>query len=160
MARRLDTETVLNGPRFADALSEGSRIAYKGVHKPVEGTILTVVREAAAAAESAADARCGSGFCSGSCRPRCWRSCGQHTKPLASAGPVREVDSGGKGLFFILEGMQRSLLGEAVDSEPTPEQLRLFQRSKRDDCQRAIGFCQCLNTALTCSFSWRVSILI
>ncbi len=53
MARSLDGQVTLTGPRLAAALSEGSRLAYHGVNRPVEGTILTVVREAAAAAESA-----------------------------------------------------------------------------------------------------------
>ena len=54
MSRSLDGQTTLTGPRFAAALAEGSRLAYKGVNRPVEGTILTVVRESATAAERAA----------------------------------------------------------------------------------------------------------
>ena len=54
MSRSLDGQTTLTGPRLATALAEGSRLAYKGVNRPVEGTILTVIREAATAAERAA----------------------------------------------------------------------------------------------------------
>ena len=37
----------INGFQLANALVQGSRVAYKAVMRPVEGTILTVVREAA-----------------------------------------------------------------------------------------------------------------
>ena len=116
MARRLDGETNLNGPRFAAALSEGSRIAYKGVNKPIEGTILTVVREAAAAAESAAALDVDLAFV----LDRAVRAAAEAVANTPNLLPVLaqagKVDSGGKGLFLILEGMQRALLGETVDS--------------------------------------------
>lgn len=116
MARRLDGETKLNGPRFAAALSEGSRIAYKGVSKPIEGTILTVVREAATAAESAAALDVDLAFV----LDRAVRAAAEAVANTPNLLPVLaqagKVDSGGKGLFLILEGMQRALLGEAVDS--------------------------------------------
>ena len=60
MSKSLAEHVVLTGPAFAAALAEGSRVAYKGVNRPVEGTILTVAREAAAAAEGAAEANTGS----------------------------------------------------------------------------------------------------
>ncbi len=44
----------LDAAGVADCLSEGARVAYKAVMKPTEGTILTVVREAAEAAQRAA----------------------------------------------------------------------------------------------------------
>ena len=37
---------------FSDAMMNGSKLAYKAVMRPVEGTILTVVRESTAAAEA------------------------------------------------------------------------------------------------------------
>ncbi len=46
---------ALDGPAFARALAAASEGAYQAVGRPVEGTILTVVREASEAAETAAD---------------------------------------------------------------------------------------------------------
>jgi DAK2 domain fusion protein YloV len=43
-----------DGPALADALTRAAKAAYAAVHNPVEGTILTVVREAAAAASATA----------------------------------------------------------------------------------------------------------
>jgi dihydroxyacetone kinase-like predicted kinase len=53
-ARSIEKKDAMNANDFAVAMVEASRTAYKGVVKPVEGTILTVVREAADATTSAA----------------------------------------------------------------------------------------------------------
>lgn len=115
-ARALHGKELLDGPALAAAFAGGRDTAYKGVVRPIEGTILTVAKDSAiAAAEAlketsdpveilrrvvaAADASV------------------QHTPELL---PVLKqagvVDSGGKGLFFIFEGMLRFLDGESLDS--------------------------------------------
>ncbi|MBF8290471.1 MAG: Dak phosphatase, partial [Chloroflexi bacterium] len=48
-------KTRFNGLDLANALAAGSKAAYGAVAKPVEGTILTVIREASAAAVAAAE---------------------------------------------------------------------------------------------------------
>jgi len=120
IARRLDGETLLTGPRFAAALSEGSRIAYKGVNKPVEGTILTVVREAAAAAESASHLNPDLRFVLERTLRAADESVANTPKLLPILAQTGKVDSGGKGLYFILEGMCRTLSGEAAVSVEAP----------------------------------------
>src|SRR5512137_1508767 len=52
-ARALHEKDVLDGPAFAQALADARDTAYKGVVRPVEGTILTVAKDVAAAAEQA-----------------------------------------------------------------------------------------------------------
>src|SRR5512142_1744707 len=52
-ARALDNQEFLDGPSLVRAFSAGRDTAYKGVVRPVEGTILTVIKDAAAAAELA-----------------------------------------------------------------------------------------------------------
>jgi DAK2 domain fusion protein YloV len=120
IARRLEGENVLTGPRFAAALSEGSRIAYKGVNKPVEGTILTVVREAAAAAESASHLNPDLRFVLERTLRAADESVANTPKLLPILAQTGKVDSGGKGLYFILEGMYRSLSGETALSGEAP----------------------------------------
>ncbi len=130
MAKSLAEEHVLTGRAFAAALAEGSRIAYKGVNRPVEGTILTVVREAATAAEALTD---GTGTHGEGNAPepelatvmgravvaadRAVANTPNLLPVLAQAG---KVDSGGKGLFFILEGMFRELTGLGVTEAGAP----------------------------------------
>src|SRR5947209_7317589 len=55
-SRALASEPELTPRALARALTEASEIAYRGVSRPVEGTILTVAREAAVAAMVAAEA--------------------------------------------------------------------------------------------------------
>lgn len=121
-ARSLDDKGVLQADDLADACREGSQTAYKGVVKPVEGTILTVARAVADAAESAQKttddlvtllermvfAAHEAVVLTPSLLP-----------VLAEAGVV---DAGGQGLFIILEGMLRYMRGEATgEGEPTHE---------------------------------------
>jgi len=114
IARSLDDQPTLTGPRFAAALAEGSRIAYKGVNRPVEGTILTVVREAAAAAEEAAADNPDLSFVVEQTVRAADEAVINTPTLLPVLAQAGKVDSGGKGLFFILEGMYRALRGEAA----------------------------------------------
>jgi hypothetical protein len=113
-ARGLDAKPRMSTLDFAIALQEGAVTAYKGVMKPVEGTILTVVREAAEAARQVAEA--------GADMIKVFeytmlaaRESVQRTpsllKVLADAGVV---DAGGQGLAVILEGMLRHARGESA----------------------------------------------
>jgi uncharacterized protein len=115
MTRRLDGETYLTGQNFAAALSEGSRIAYKGVNKPVEGTILTVVREAAVAAENAAVLDQDLVFVLDRTVRAADEAVASTPRLLPVLAQAGKVDSGGKGLLLILEGMYRGLLGETPE---------------------------------------------
>jgi DAK2 domain fusion protein YloV len=115
-SRALHNQEYLDGPALVRALAEARDTAYKGVVRPVEGTILTVAKDIAAEAARAlldtdqpfkilervvleADASV------------------QRTPDLL---PVLKqagvVDSGGKGLFYILEGMLRLVQGEPLDT--------------------------------------------
>lgn len=112
IARHLDDLPVMRGRTFAEALAEGSRIAYKGVNRPVEGTILTVVREAAAAAESAAQLEDDLRFVLARTVRAADEAVANTPRLLPVLAQAGKVDSGGKGLFYILEGFYRGLLGE------------------------------------------------
>ena len=123
IARSLDDEPTLTGPRFAAALSEGSRIAYKGVNRPVEGTILTVIREAAAAAEQAALVNPDLHFILARTIHAADQAVANTPKLLPVLAQAGKVDSGGKGLYFILEGMYRALRGEVSHVPARPSSV-------------------------------------
>jgi uncharacterized protein len=116
ISRSLDDQPSLSGRAFAEALAEGSRIAYRGVNRPVEGTTLTVVRETAAAAESAAQLEDDLRFVLARTVRAADEAVANTPKLLPVLAQAGKVDSGGKGLFFILEGMHRGLLGELVET--------------------------------------------
>jgi hypothetical protein len=114
LARSLDEKAVLRSEDLASACQEAAATAYKGVVKPVEGTILTVARAVADAAsrtqgktdnliamlEHMVFAAHEAVVLTPSLLP-----------VLAEAGVV---DAGGQGLFIILEGMLRHMRGETI----------------------------------------------
>lgn len=114
IARSLDKKDEFNASDFASAMKEATATAYKGVIKPVEGTILTVVREATEAAVTAAaeeDLRLVLEKVVNEARESVART-PSLLPVLAEAGVV---DAGGQGLFIILEGMLRYIRGETVE---------------------------------------------
>jgi hypothetical protein len=116
-SRSLDEKEVLQNEDLADACREGSATAYKGVVKPVEGTILTVARAVADAADRAAE-RTDNLV---SILERMVFAAHEAVVLTPSLLPVLEeagvVDAGGQGLFIILEGMLRYMRGERVGED-------------------------------------------
>lgn len=119
-ARRLEGLEAFEVAQFAEALREASATAYKGVIKPVEGTILTVSKDMAAAAETAAretnDLRLALERIVEAAR----RSVEQTPKLLPVLAEAGVVDAGGKGLAIIWEGMLKQLQGDQERARPVP----------------------------------------
>jgi len=100
---------------FAFAMQKGVEVAYKAVVKPVEGTILTVVREAsqyltdnikqASSMEKAIDMLI----------HEARESLKRTPELLPILKEVGVIDSGGAGLIKILEGMKFALSGEVIE---------------------------------------------
>ncbi|HSB89393.1 MAG TPA: DAK2 domain-containing protein, partial [Anaerolineales bacterium] len=108
-ARSIDDNFDADAPALARALAEARDTAYKGVVRPVEGTILTVSKDVAQAAAQAVEGGADSSLEILEAAVRAADESVQRTPELL---PVLKeagvVDSGGKGLFFILEGMLRA----------------------------------------------------
>lgn len=103
---------------FAAAFHQGKEYAYKAVATPVEGTMLTLLREADELLEQEDFEDFEACFDALLTQLKCSL---QHTPDLL---PVLKeagvVDSGGAGLLCIFEGMQMALLGERVDENDAP----------------------------------------
>ena len=109
---------VVDGPVFAAALTRASELSYEAVQRPVEGTILTVVREAAEAARSSADA--GTPFVDVlATTRRAGQTSLDHTPELL---PVLKeagvVDAGAAGFLLLLDGMLNVVDGREVPAPP------------------------------------------
>ncbi len=105
-----------NGADLVQALQEATKWAYKAVGQPVEGTILTVIREAAQAATERGASGGNLIDILEAARDAC-RSAVANTPTLLDI--LREagvVDAGGQGLCFIVEGFLSYLKGEDVDA--------------------------------------------
>ncbi len=113
LAQGLAKKESFTGSDLADALLQASTMAYKALSNPVEGTILTVVREAASAAEAQASSGNGDLI---SVMEATVNAANESVANTPSLLPVlREagvVDAGGQGLYTILEGALRYLRGE------------------------------------------------
>jgi hypothetical protein len=107
---------VLDGPILAKAFAEARDTAYKGVVRPVEGTILTVARGIAEATEAAIS----STNDAIDILEIAVKAADEWVQKTPDMLPVLKqagvVDSGGKGLFFILEGMLRHVHGESLET--------------------------------------------
>jgi DAK2 domain fusion protein YloV len=115
-ARALEEIEEMDAQAFVAGLAEARDTAYRGVGKPVEGTILTVSKDIASAAEQALGNGADSNLDVLSTVVEAADASVENTPNLldvlAKAGVV---DAGGKGLFFILEGMLRAAQGLALD---------------------------------------------
>jgi DAK2 domain fusion protein YloV len=109
-----------NGLDLAAGLRRGSEVAYGAVLTPVEGTILTVIRDAADAAEAAAGRQ-----------PHVEAVLAEVIGAAASSVqrtpmllPVLEdagvVDSGGQGLYRLLEGTLKVGVASTLERELVP----------------------------------------
>lgn len=99
------TADVADARLAAKALTLGVQTAYKAVSRPVEGTILTVAKEAALAGEKAAAARGAtptSAFLAALSKARDALMHTPEQLPILRQAGV--VDSGGQGFVFLLEG--------------------------------------------------------
>ena len=109
----------INGTQLAKALVNGSRVAYRAVMRPVEGTILTVVREAAdytyAFAMEAEDISCEQVLEKMLVEAK--ESLQRTPELLPVLAEVGVVDSGGAGLCTILEGFLAALKGKPYGRE-------------------------------------------
>lgn len=119
LAHALKDHRTLDGELLVKGLREAADTAYRGVIKPVEGTILTVAREAAEGAEQAYQT-------TQDMITILERSVAQAKDALERTPemlPILQkagvVDSGGSGLVYILEGMLRYAKGQDVELTQT-----------------------------------------
>ncbi len=105
---------TLNAREFASALTEASKKAYKAVMRPVEGTILTVVWEAAKAAEKEAEKTDDIRQLLELTLLQAEETLDRTPEMLKVLKDANVVDAGGRGFCLILEGYLRALRGDTV----------------------------------------------
>jgi DAK2 domain fusion protein YloV len=115
-ARALGDIEVLDGPSFASALIEARDTAYKGVVRPVEGTILTVAKDMATAGEKALQISDNPYDMLSIVVDEADESVERTPELLDVLKEAGVVDAGGKGLYYIIEGMLRFIQGQPLDT--------------------------------------------
>ncbi len=115
-ARALDNLPEMDSVIFTRALAESKNTAYKGVVRPVEGTILTVIKDVSMAVENASTKTSNLVELLDIAVQAADESVKYTPELLPILKSAGVVDSGGKGLFFILDGMLRYLNGHPIDA--------------------------------------------
>lgn len=112
---------------FAAALENGVKCAYTAVATPVEGTILTVVKEATAAVSASVTKGQSINEVVDLFVKRSKQSLEKTPQLLPALREAGVVDSGGAGIVYLFEGMQKYLAGESL------QQLELEVPAKQPD---------------------------
>lgn len=115
-ARGLHGVEVIDATSMARAFAEARDTAYKGVVRPVEGTILTVAKDIAIAAEASLKESDRLSVMLRNIVTAANESVERTPEHLPVLKQAGVVDAGGKGLFIILEGMLRMIEGLPLDS--------------------------------------------
>lgn len=124
LAKGLDEKDSITGNDWAIALDEASHTAYKGLSQPVEGTMLTVIKDASKAAEEAARTEPDN-------LTRVTEAAVEAARDSVARTPLlldvlREagvVDAGGQGVYVLLEGALRYLEGKVEEMKYRRPQL-------------------------------------
>ncbi|MGN1401707.1 MAG: DAK2 domain-containing protein [Bacillus sp. (in: firmicutes)] len=126
-SKKIEAEESIDSKGFAAAFQAGVETAYKAVMKPVEGTILTVAKDAAKAAVASAEQNDDIVRVMEDIVTEANASLKRTPELLPVLKEVGVVDSGGQGLVFVYEGFLAQLKGEKVggglSSAPSMDQL-------------------------------------
>ncbi len=138
MAATMRTNTPPTATKLADALKAASVAAYEAVLKPIEGTILTVVRETADAAQRAAHDGATLAAMLHVARAAGRTALANTPEQLPVLKDAGVVDAGGAGFLLLMDSALHVVDGEPLPEPedvagPTSEQLeRVMQRGAND----------------------------
>lgn len=146
-AQSLEGKETIKAKDLAAAFLMAKEVAYKAVMKPVEGTILTVIREASAALNefvtSSTSIEEAMDYFGEQARISL-----EHTPELLPVlKEVGVVDSGGAGLCYFIEGMIKAVRGEVETrhelSAPAANQtnIPIAAGAKLTEDEEGYGYC-------------------
>lgn len=134
--------TAVNAMGLAKAFSSGVAQAYKAVMKPVEGTILTVAREAAEKLVSISSSRMSINEFFDEYINEAKNSLARTPDLLPVLKEAGVVDSGGAGFICILEGMQKALNGDFLSAKSLEDTMHVASRLVVKSTEKVeFGYC-------------------
>ena len=116
-SQALEGKETINAIEFASAFSTGKEAAYKAVIRPVEGTILTIIRESSDALLQKVERNMHIDKCMDIIYEEAQKSLDRTPELLPILKEVGVVDSGGAGLCKIFEGFSRALHNDIVEKD-------------------------------------------
>lgn len=130
--KNIEGEKEISVQQFAESFQAGVETAYKAVMKPVEGTILTVAKDAAKAAMDYVDQSEDCVDLMVHVIEAASESLDNTPNLLAVLKEVGVVDSGGKGLLCVYEGFLKGLKGEKVEAQAPKLDTESFVNDDHD----------------------------
>lgn len=138
----LEGKSEINAVEMANAFKNGAEVAYKAVMRPVEGTILTVIREASEALceyakENMSIEEAFSYFIEAA------QTSLDHTPELLPVlKDVGVVDSGGAGLLVVFHGFMAAIVGDKIEMIALDEMADgSVQAMVDNDSEEGFGYC-------------------
>ncbi|MFA5078875.1 MAG: DAK2 domain-containing protein [Dehalococcoidia bacterium] len=124
MAKGFDGKAQFTGPDWAAALTQAAKTAREGLSNPVDGTILTVIKDAAGSGQQFADQHPDDLLAIINETVREARESVARTPTLLPVlMEAGVVDAGGQGLYILLDGALRYLKGELEDLQYRKPQM-------------------------------------
>ena len=129
---------VMRSKDLIKSLAEASKIAYQGVLKPVEGTILTVARKAARRAEKLEDED-NLVILLEKVIETAHKALNKTPDQLPQLKDAGVVDAGGQGYLTILEGMKAGLTGKEEITKEVEVKREVEEEVAAEELQ--YGYC-------------------
>ncbi len=129
-AKLIEDEPAIDSIQFAAALQHGVEIAYKSVIKPVEGTILTVAKDASRVAAEQAQSHDDIIEVMSAVLVEAKQSLQRTPDLLPILKQVGVIDSGGQGLVYVYEGMLSALKGVAVQVDVASAKMTMSENKE------------------------------
>ena len=135
-------KSQVDAVELAQALQNGAKVAYKAVMRPVEGTILTVIRESSEAVVKYAKPGMEIEDVFSYFVKEAEESLERTPELLPVLKEVGVVDSGGAGLLLILTGFMAALAGEEIERvDINNDNAKEALVDVESDSEDAYGYC-------------------
>ncbi len=143
-AQSLQGKKVIKVLDLADAFTNASNVAYQAVVRPVEGTILTVIRESSTALSEKVKEDMSIEKAMDILYSEAKASLKRTPDLLPVLKEVGVVDSGGTGLVTIIEGMRSAIKGVIIEktaATSTEEKEVIFGAAANMENEDEFGYC-------------------
>lgn len=137
----LEGQTEITPLLLVDAFRKGSEVAYEAVMRPVEGTILTVIRESSLAMSRKVNDSTPIEKALEILLVEAKESLKRTPELLPILKEVGVVDSGGSGLVRIIEGMYFAALGQFVERNETVNRQETMTKAALELEEDEFGYC-------------------
>ena len=147
LAQGLDGKERFNPADFSAALEQAATMSYRGLSHPVEGTILTVIRDTVDAARQAVATVTDLASLFQVLTAAAAQSVARTPTLLPVLRQARVVDAGGQCFLVILEGALRFLRGQELEGGPDlisptlPLVLTGYEEEEEEEEEESYGYC-------------------